>query len=49
MAEYRFNQDLFMQLNLNNLTDKVYGDQLYPTFYVPGEGRTVRLSLGMRF
>ncbi len=49
MAEYRFNEDLFLQLNLNNLTDKVYGDQLYPTFYVPGEGRSVRLSLGVRF
>ena len=49
MAEYRFNEDLFLQLNINNLTDKVYGDQLYPSFYVPGEGRTVRLSLGARF
>ena len=49
MAEYRINPDLFVQLNLTNLTDKVYGDQLYPSFYVPGEGRTVRLSLGARF
>lgn len=49
MVEYRFNPDLFLQLNVNNLTDKVYGDQLYPSFYVPGEGRSVRLSLGARF
>ncbi|MGE0800376.1 MAG: TonB-dependent receptor, partial [Lautropia sp.] len=49
MAEYTFTPDVYLQLNLTNLTNKVYGDQLYPTFYTPGEGRSAKLSLGVRF
>ena len=49
MLEYNFSPDLFAQLNVNNLTGKVYGDQLYPGFYTPGEARTLKTTLGMRF
>lgn len=49
MAEYTINPDMYAQLNVNNLTDKVYGDQLYPGFYTPGEARAVKLTLGVRF
>jgi catecholate siderophore receptor len=49
MAEYAFTPDLFMQVNASNLTDKVYGDQLYPGFYTPGEARSVKLTFGVRF
>ena len=49
MAEYSFTPDLFAQLNVSNLTDKVYGDQLYPGFYTPGEARSVKVTLGVRF
>ena len=49
MAEYALNADLFLQFNINNLGNKLYGDQLYPGFYTPGEGRTLKTTLGMRF
>ena len=49
MAEYRINPDMFVQLNLMNLSNKVYADQLYPGFYIPGEGRTAKVSFGYRF
>jgi catecholate siderophore receptor len=49
MAEYTFNRDLFAQLNVQNLTNKVYGDQLYPGFYTPGPGRLVKATIGWRF
>ncbi|OWQ85679.1 TonB-dependent siderophore receptor [Roseateles aquatilis] len=49
MVEYTINQDMYVQLNANNLTDKVYGDQLYPGFYTPGEARSVKATLGLRF
>ena len=35
--------------NLTNLSNKVYADQLYPGFYIPGEGRTAKVSLAYRF
>lgn len=49
MVEYKFNPDLFAQLNVTNVTDKRYGDQLYPAFVVLGEPRSVKLSVGLRF
>lgn len=49
MVEYTINQDMYVQLNANNLTDKVYGDQLYPGFYTAGEARVVKATLGLRF
>jgi catecholate siderophore receptor len=49
MAEYAFTRDVYAQLNVTNLTDKLYGDQLYPGFYTPGEARSVKLTVGARF
>lgn len=49
MVEYTINADMFVRMNVNNLTDKVYGDQLYPGFYTPGEARGVKATLGLRF
>ncbi|MFT3817275.1 MAG: TonB-dependent siderophore receptor [Rubrivivax sp.] len=49
MAEYTFDEDVFARLNVTNLTNKVYGDQLYPVFYTPGEARTIKFTLGYRF
>jgi catecholate siderophore receptor len=49
MVEYALNPKASLQLNVSNLTDKVYGDQLYPGFYTPGEARAVKLGLGLKF
>jgi catecholate siderophore receptor len=49
MAEYTFTPDLFAQVNVTNLANKTYGDQLYPGFYTVGEARSVKLTLGYRY
>ena len=49
VAEYKFTPDLFTQLNVTNLKNRAYGDQLYQGFYVVGSPRLVQLSLGARF
>ena len=49
MAEYAFDEDVYVQVNVNNVGNKVYGDQLYPGFYTPGEARSVKFTLGARF
>lgn len=49
LAEYKFTPDLFAQLNVLNLKNVLYADQLYQGFYVPGPARSVQLSVGARF
>jgi len=49
MMEYTFSPDIFAQLNINNVSNKTFGDQLYPAFYVAGEGRSVKFTLGYRY
>lgn len=49
MVEYKFNQDVFAQVNVSNLTDRVYGDQLYPGFVTLGERRSIKFTVGTRF
>ena len=49
LAEYRITPDLFTQLNVTNLKNRTYGDQLYQGFYVVGAPRLVQISLGARF
>lgn len=49
MAEYKFTDNVYAQLNVSNLTNKVYGDQLYPGFYTPGEARSVKATVGVKF
>lgn len=49
MAEYKFTPDTYAQLNVTNITNKLYGDQLYPGFVISGAPRTVKLTVGTRF
>ncbi len=49
LLEYKFTPDVFAQINVNNLTNKAYGDQLYPGFTILGPKRQVLATIGMRF
>lgn len=49
MFEYKFTPDVFAQLNVLNVTNKLYGDQLYPGFVIPGTQRSVQATVGVRF
>ncbi|WP_077002989.1 TonB-dependent siderophore receptor [Variovorax sp. KK3] len=49
MVEYKFTPDVFAQFNVTNVTNKLYGDQLYPGFVIPGTQRTFQATLGVRF
>jgi catecholate siderophore receptor len=48
MFEYNVSADIFTQVNVTNIGNKTYGDQLYPGFYTPGEGRSLKFTLGLR-
>jgi catecholate siderophore receptor len=45
MAKYALTPELDLQLNLYNLTDKLYYDQLHPFHIVPGAGRSALLTI----
>ena len=49
MAKYAFTTNIAAQLNVNNLTNRYYYDQLHFFHVVPGEGRTALLSLNVRY
>lgn len=49
MLEYRFTPAVYAQLNVNNLGNRLFGDQLYPGFVVAGAERSVQATLGLRF
>ena len=49
MAKYAFTKNIAAQVNVNNLTNRYYYDQLHFFHVVPGEGRTALLSLSVRF
>jgi catecholate siderophore receptor len=49
MAKYAFTPNIAAQLNVNNLTNRYYYDQLHFFHVVPGEGRTALLSLDIRY
>ncbi len=48
MAEYTAG-DLSFKLNLTNVTDKLYADQLYRGHYIPGKARTIQLTTSVKF
>jgi len=48
MGKYFFNERWSVQLNVNNVFDKYYYQQLHPFHVVPGAGRTVLLTLNYR-
>jgi outer membrane receptor protein involved in Fe transport len=54
MASYEFNEHWKLQINLNNLTNKLYYTSLYysavdENHAVPGPGRSVIAMLSARF
>ena len=49
MGRYAISERLSLQLNIDNLFDKYYSDQLHFFHVVPGEGRTAFLSLNFRY
>ena len=49
MAEYQVDADQSLKLNVSNLTDERYADQLYRGFYTPGAARQVQLSYKLLF
>jgi len=49
MARYAITIDIAAQLNVNNLTNRYYYDQLHFFHLVPAEGRTALFSLNVRF
>ena len=50
MVEYAVLPDqLLFKLNVSNVTNKLYADQLYTSFYVPGTGRVVSLTGTYKF
>jgi len=48
MAEYTAG-NLAVKLNVTNVADKLYADELYRGHYIPGQGRTVQLTTSVSF
>lgn len=49
MAEFRVARDLTLKLNVNNVTNTRYADNLYRGHYIPGLPRTVQLTAAYKF
>jgi len=49
MLEHNLSENTLLKLNVSNLTNKLYIDQVYSSFYVPGAPRRVELSLKTLF
>jgi catecholate siderophore receptor len=49
MAKYRVTDNVSLQLNLTNLTDNKYYDQVHPAHVVPGGGRTALLTVSFKY
>ncbi len=50
MAEYALDFERWIiKANLTNVTNKLYGDQLYPGHYVPGAGRQLQVTASLKF
>ena len=47
MARYRLSGTLSLKLNLTNLGDELYFEQLHPWHVVPGPGRTAMLAVNL--
>ena len=45
MAKYTINEQMDVQVNVYNLTDKLYYDMMHFAFVVPGAGRSAMLTL----
>ena len=40
---------IFVKANLTNITDKLYADSLYTGHYIPGQPRTLYVTMSTRF
>ena len=49
MTEYAFNEKLIVKGNVTNLNNTLYADALYTSFYVPGSGRNIQVTLTAKF
>jgi len=49
MLKYPLSEQVSLQLNLYNLTDNKYYDQLHPAHVVPGGGRTALMTLAYKY
>jgi catecholate siderophore receptor len=49
MAEYLHSDALSFKLNVSNVSNKLYADQLYPGHYIPGAGRLTQLTASYKF
>jgi len=49
MVEHNLSSNTLLRLNVSNLTNKLYADQLYRGFYVPGAPRRIELTVKALF
>lgn len=49
MAKYRVTEKISVKLNLTNITDELYYDQLHPWHVIPGPGFTSMLAVNFDF
>ena len=50
LAEYTVIEDKFViKANVTNVANKLYGDALYTSFYVPGAGRELQVTAKIKF
>jgi catecholate siderophore receptor len=49
MAKYQFSTQTTLQLNVDNLTNRYYIDQLHPFHVIPGEGCMAQLALYVHY
>ncbi len=48
MAKYQITPKISMQLNIYNITNEFYYDQLHPSHVIPGAGRTLLLTTNIK-
>ena len=50
MAEFTaLPEQLIYKINVSNVTDKLYADQLYTGHYIPGAGRLIQVTGTYKF
>jgi catecholate siderophore receptor len=48
MVKHPLNEHVDLQVNVNNVANRYYYDQLHPGHIVPGSGRAAMISLKFR-
>ena len=49
MAKYSLNEHIDLQLNVSNIFNTFYYDQVHPSHMVPGAGRTALLTVDFKY